>query len=62
MRADEPAARLTSDQQRAAAAGLKALMPIEGRPFLDYVLGSLADAGLASVGIVVGPGEDPIRA
>jgi molybdopterin-guanine dinucleotide biosynthesis protein A len=42
MRNDEPGVHLTADQQRAADAGLKALMPIEGRPFLDYVLGSLA--------------------
>ena len=36
-------------------------MPIEGRPFLDYVLDRLADAGLTSVGLVVGPGADPVR-
>ena len=29
----------------AADAGLKAMMPVDGRPFLDYVLASLADAG-----------------
>jgi dTDP-glucose pyrophosphorylase len=62
MRADDPGASLTAAQQRAAAAGLKALMPIDGRPFLDYVLGSLADAGIRSVGLVVGPGADPVRA
>jgi dTDP-glucose pyrophosphorylase len=62
MRADDPGARLTIAQQRAAEAGLKALMPIDGRPFLDYVLGSLADAGLRSVGLVVGPGADPVHA
>ena len=39
MRADDPGVQLTADQQRAAEAGLKALMPIDGRPFLDYVLG-----------------------
>ena len=45
--------------RRAAAggdAGLKALMPIEGRPFLDYVLDRLADAGSTVVGLVVAPG------
>jgi glucose-1-phosphate thymidylyltransferase len=36
-------------------------MPIEGRPFLDYVLGSLADAGVRSVGLVIGPGANPVR-
>jgi glucose-1-phosphate thymidylyltransferase len=62
MRNDEPGVHLTADQQRAADAGLKALMPIEGRPFLDYVLGSLAEAGVSSVGLVIGPGADPVRA
>jgi dTDP-glucose pyrophosphorylase len=62
MRADDPGAELTIAQQRAAEAGLKALMPIDGRPFLDYVLGSLVFAGLRSVGLVVGPGADPVRA
>jgi glucose-1-phosphate thymidylyltransferase len=61
MRKSDPGARLTAEQQRVADAGLKALMPIEGRPFLDYVLGSLADAGLRSVGLVIGPGADPVR-
>jgi dTDP-glucose pyrophosphorylase len=62
MRADDPGIQLTAAQQRAAEAGLKALMPIDGRPFLDYVLGSLADAGLQRIGIVVGPGDaDPVR-
>ena len=62
MRKDDHGVQLTADQQRAAEAGLKALMPIDGRPFLDYVLGSLADAGLRSVGLVIGPGADPVRA
>jgi len=61
MRKDDHGVQLTADQQRAAEAGLKALMPIDGRPFLDYVLGSLADAGLRSVGLVIGPGADPVR-
>jgi glucose-1-phosphate thymidylyltransferase len=61
MRAHDSGAALTIEQQRAAEAGLKALMPIDGRPFLDYVLGSLAEAGLRSVGLVVGPGADPVR-
>ena len=61
MRTDDPGAQLTVEQQRAAAAGLKALMPIGGRPFLDYVLDRLAGAGLTSVGLVVGPGADPVR-
>ena len=61
MRSADPRAALTPDQQRAADAGLKAMMPIAGRPFLDYVLSSAADAGLTRIAIVVAPdhGELP---
>jgi glucose-1-phosphate thymidylyltransferase len=61
MRSPDPGAALTPDQQRAADAGLKAMMPIAGRPFLDYVLSSAADAGLTRIAIVVAPdhGELP---
>ena len=61
QRADAGAA-LTDAQRRAADAGLKALMPIAGRPFLDYVLASLADAGLGRVGLVVAPDHASIAA
>ena len=39
MRAEDPSVHLTPEQEKAASAGLKALIPIAGRPFLDYVLG-----------------------
>jgi glucose-1-phosphate thymidylyltransferase len=55
MQSADPAVPLTPDQQRAADAGMKALMPIAGRPFLDYVLSSLADAGIGNAGLVVAP-------
>jgi glucose-1-phosphate thymidylyltransferase len=71
MRADDDAA-LRPEQARAAAAGLKAMMPVgdadgpdageSSRPFLDYVLSSLADAGFRDVGVVIGPEHDQIRA
>jgi glucose-1-phosphate thymidylyltransferase len=61
MRAAAPGAQLTPAQRKAADAGLKPLMPMDGRPFLDYVLSSLADAGLREVCIVVGPAPNPIR-
>ena len=32
-------------------------MPIGGRPFLDFVLSSLADAGCRDVGLVIGPDQ-----
>ena len=52
---------LSREQKRAADAGLKGMMPINGRPFLDYVLSGLADAGLRSVALVVAPGPGPAR-
>jgi glucose-1-phosphate thymidylyltransferase len=61
MRAAAPDAQLTPEQRKAADAGLKPLMPMDGRPFLDYILGSLADAGIRDICIVVGPTPNPIR-
>jgi UDP-N-acetylglucosamine diphosphorylase / glucose-1-phosphate thymidylyltransferase / UDP-N-acetylgalactosamine diphosphorylase / glucosamine-1-phosphate N-acetyltransferase / galactosamine-1-phosphate N-acetyltransferase len=61
MRASDPDARLSDVQRAAADAGLKAMIPVNGRPFLDYVLGALADAGVAEVGLVVAPDHDEVR-
>jgi glucose-1-phosphate thymidylyltransferase len=55
MQRADPGAVLTPAQLHAADAGFKALMPIAGRPFLDYVLGTLADVGVTRVGLVVAP-------
>ena len=55
MRAADPSVALSETQQRAADAGLKAMMPIAGRPFLDYLLSALADAGIREVALVVAP-------
>jgi glucose-1-phosphate thymidylyltransferase len=57
MRAGAADAALSPEQQRAADQGFKGMMPIAGRPFLDFVLGTLADAGLTSVAVVVAPGR-----
>ena len=62
MRAADPDARLTPDQARAADAGLKPMIPVNGRPFLDYVLSSLADAGITEIALVVAPDHEQIRA
>ena len=61
MRSPDAATLLSEAQQRAADAGLKAMMPIGGRPFLDYVLSSAADAGLARIAIVVAPDHAELR-
>ena len=60
MRAPDPSASLTPEQQRIADAGLKAMIPLNGRPFLDYILSSLADAGIRDVALVVAPEHDAL--
>lgn len=61
MKAEGEGAVLRADQAAVARTGVKALVPLEGRPFLDYVLGSLADAGCSQIGVVIGPEHDVIR-
>jgi dTDP-glucose pyrophosphorylase len=61
MREADPGVRLSEDQQRAADAGLKPMMHVNGRPFLDYVLSTLADAGITAVALVVAPDHEAVR-
>lgn len=60
MRQDAPGAYLDAAQAAAADVGLKAFIPI-GRPFLDYILSALADAGLTRMCVVIGPEHDVVR-
>ncbi|MGH7690618.1 MAG: sugar phosphate nucleotidyltransferase, partial [Gemmatimonadaceae bacterium] len=60
MRRDDGHADLDEAQAAVAAQGLKAMIPI-GRPFLDYALSALADAGCSDVCLVIGPEHDAIR-
>lgn len=60
MRSADSSVHLADGQSRAADAGMKAMIPI-GRPFLDYVLSALADAGFSDVCLVVGPEHTAIR-
>lgn len=54
---------LTAGQRAAAAAGAKGMMPVgeTQRPFVDYVLSALADAGCRDVCLIVPPDHDGIR-
>lgn len=60
MRKESDGANLTEEQQKAADSGVKAMITID-RPFLDYVISSLADAGFTDVCLVIGPEHDMIR-
>jgi glucose-1-phosphate thymidylyltransferase len=62
MQTGDTHAALTPEQTRAADAGAKGMMPIGGRPFLDYVLNALADAGVSVVALVVAPDHHVIAA
>ncbi len=60
MRAASPQAGLDPQQAAVASTGIKALMPI-GRPFIDYALGALAEAGYRRVCLIIGPEHDALR-
>ena len=62
MRLGKADADLSRVQSRAADLGSKAMMPLAfGRPFLDWVLSALADAGIREVCLVVAPDHSDIR-
>jgi glucose-1-phosphate thymidylyltransferase len=54
------ATALTPEQESAARAGAKAMMPV-GRPFVEFVLSALADSGIVDVILVVAPADVAIR-
>ena len=60
MRKADDSVGMSADQAAAADTGVKALIPID-RPFLDYVLGALAEAGYQRICLVIGPEHDAIR-
>jgi len=53
------AVNLSPEQDSAAGTGIKAMIPLAGkRPFLDYILTELADAGFEKICIIIGPGAE----
>jgi glucose-1-phosphate thymidylyltransferase len=54
-------AELEDERRRLAEKGLKALMPLNGRPFMDYVVDGLLRAGLRRVCFVIAPDADLMR-
>lgn len=51
---------LGKEAERLASKGLKGLIPVAGRPFLDYVIGSLIKVGLTEVCLVIPPDNDEL--
>jgi glucose-1-phosphate thymidylyltransferase len=60
MRRGGGSARIGPEQAAMADAGLKSMIPFR-RPFLDYLLSSLADAGCRDVCLVIGPDHGVVR-
>lgn len=60
MRQEDAGAALDAEQAAVADAGVKGMIPI-GRPFLDYVISALADAGITDVCLVIGPEHQGVR-
>jgi glucose-1-phosphate thymidylyltransferase len=60
MRREDVDARMDSGQSAVADTGIKAMIPV-GRPFLDYVLSALADAGCRQICLVVAPDHEAMR-
>ena len=62
MRRAVPGAVATPGQAAMADQGVKAMIAMtDDRPFLDYILSGLADAGITNIGVVIGPEHDVIR-
>jgi glucose-1-phosphate thymidylyltransferase len=60
MRREDGSVHLDAQEEAVADTGVKALIPIE-RPFLDYVLHVLVEAGYRRVCLVIGPEHDELR-
>ena len=62
MQAADDAANLSALEAAAAGTGVKSLVPLAAnRPFLDYILSALADAGCSHICLVIGPGHQATR-
>ncbi|HEX8325831.1 MAG TPA: sugar phosphate nucleotidyltransferase [Tepidisphaeraceae bacterium] len=61
MRKADESAALDEQTAKIAASGVKAMIPTLGRPFLDFVLSTLADSGYTDACLVIGPEHDQVR-
>ena len=60
MRKPDTDADLDAAQAAAADSGVKGMIPI-GRPFMDFLISALADAGFTDVCLVIGPEHQMVR-
>lgn len=60
MRKPDPRAKVAPEQAAAADSGVKAMIPV-GRPFLDFLLSAVADAGFTRVCLVIGEEHGFVR-
>lgn len=61
MRKQEEGTALDEATAKIASTGVKAMIPTLGRPFLDFVLSTLADAGFTKACLVIGPEHTEVR-
>lgn len=61
MQRTDGSVTLKPEAEAVAARGVKALVPINGRPFLDYTYSTLRRAGFERVVLVVAPEADELR-
>lgn len=59
MKKADPDALIGDEQAEVAASGMKGMIPI-GRPFMDYLISALADAGYQRISLVIGPEHDAV--
>jgi dTDP-glucose pyrophosphorylase len=60
MRRKDGVTNLDAAEEQIAETGVKAMIPIK-RPFLDYILSILADAGFRRICLVIGPEHNELR-
>lgn len=61
MQEEVASAGLSAEAARLAGAGLKGLIPIGGRPFLDYLFAAIMQAGFDKACLVVAPENEALR-
>lgn len=61
MRVGSEKSEFDSETEKLASSGLKSMIPIKGRPFLDYVIEHVISAGFKKVCLVINPESKSIE-